>query len=456
MRIRSPGRPRLAVAVLLLAALATAAAAPASASPPRAVPAHWLMPQQLTWYWQLQGAIMMGEPVEAYDVDGFETSKTQVSALREKGVHVICYIDVGTAEDFRPDYGEFPKSLLGRSNGWPGERWIDIRQLSIVEPIMFARFQMCAEKGFQAVEPDNIEAYANRSGFPITAQQQLTFNTWVAEAVHSLGMAVLQKNDGQQSGELEPYFDGALSEQCNQYSECASFKAYLAAGKPMLNAEYHLPPKRFCAQDEAAGIMGARFNVALNGARYQPCWSEGAAAARVLSTRTRAREASALAYSHASPEVLQPQAAAGSCRARGGGLYALPDAHCTPGALNPAVTQADIHSTICASGWTSRVRPPESISESEKFASMRAYGVRGYASEYEYDHLVPLELGGAPNDPRNLWPELDYSSHSGYYLNPKDRLEYALNGLVCDGQMPLARAQQLIAEDWVAAYRAYG
>lgn len=442
--------------LLLVVALAAAAVAPASASEPRAVPAHWLMPQQLTWYWQLQGALKMGEPVDAYDVDGFETSAAQVSALREKGVHVICYIDVGTAEDFRPDYGEFPKSVLGRSNGWPGERWIDIRQLSTVEPIMSARFRMCAEKGFEAVEPDNIEAYANRSGFPISAQQQLTFNIWVAEAAHSLGMAVLQKNDAQQSGELEPYFDGALSEQCNQYSECASFEPYLEARKPVLNAEYHLASTRFCAQDEAAGIMGARFNVALNGRRYQPCWGQGAVAARALSARIRARAASALAYSHASPNVVQPQAAAGSCRARGAGIYELPDAHCTPGALNPAVRQADIYSTICASGWTSRVRPPESITESEKFASMRAYGVRGYASEYEYDHLVPLELGGAPNDPRNLWPELDYSSRSGYYLNPKDRLEYALNRLVCDGQMPLARAQQLIADNWAAAYRAYG
>ena len=120
------------------------------------------------------------------------------------------------------------------------------------------------------------------------------------------------------------------------------------------------------------------------------------------------------------------------------------------------MTQASIGATICTGGWTSRARPPESITEPEKYASMAAYGVRGSASGYEYDHLVPLELGGAVNDPRNLWPEPDYAHPSAYYLNPKDRLEDALKRLVCDGQMTLASAQRLIASDWVSAYLSYG
>ncbi len=102
------------------------------------------------------------------------------------------------------------------------------------------------------------------------------------------------------------------------------------------------------------------------------------------------------------------------------------------------------------------MRPSESITEREKYASMDAYGDYGSASAFEYDHLVPLELGGAVNDPRNLWPEPDYSSRSGYYLNPKDHLERALNRLVCSGQMSLSRAQLLIAVDWVSAYHRYG
>jgi hypothetical protein len=163
-----------------------------------------------------------------------------------------------------------------------------------------------------------------------------------------------------------------------------------------------------------------------------------------------------LPYSTASGHVVQRQPPANTCHALGSGLYSRPDPHCTPGALDHAVTQATIGSTICRSGWTSIVRPPESITEPEKFASMDAYGDRGSPSSYEYDHDVPLELGGAVNDPRNLWPEPDYSTRSGFYLNPKDHLEEALNRLVCGGNMPLSHAQGLIAANWVSAYHRYG
>jgi len=154
---------------------------------------------------------------------------------------------------------------------------------------------------------------------------------------------------------------------------------------------------------------------------------------------------------------VQPQRPARSCRAAPAGLYALPDAHCTPGALNPAVTQATIAATICKRGWTRAVRPPESVTEPEKLADMRAYGESASAVHaYEYDHLVALELGGAANDPRDLWPELDYPSPEGFYLNPKDRLERTLNRMVCNGSMSLSQAQLLSARNWVAAFRRYG
>ncbi len=166
---------------------------------------------------------------------------------------------------------------------------------------------------------------------------------------------------------------------------------------------------------------------------------------------------SGLVYSTASARVVQRQPPPGSCHAIGGGLYARPNPHCTPGAVNPAVTQATIGSTICRPGWSSSVRPPESVTEPEKYGSIAAYAAPGSASSYEYDHDVPLELGGAVNDPRNLWPEPDYAHPSpSFYLNPKDHLEDALNRLVCDGAMSLARAQEAIASNWVAAYRRYG
>jgi hypothetical protein len=260
----------VALLVLVLVPTATGASARALRGGPAGA-GRWQPPAHLTWYWQLQGTVNNGERVAAYDIDGFENGAAEVAALHARAIHVICYIDVGTAERFRPDYAQFPAAVLGRSNGWPGERWLDIRRLDVIEPIMAARFRMCAEKGFDAIEPDNIEAFSNRSGFPVTARQQLTFNEWVAAEAHALGLAVLQKNDGEQAAALQPAFDGALSEQCNEYRECASFAPYLAAGKPVLNAEYHLSTSRFCAADAAAGIMGARFNLALNGRLFSPC-----------------------------------------------------------------------------------------------------------------------------------------------------------------------------------------
>jgi len=180
-----------------------------------------------------------------------------------------------------------------------------------------------------------------------------------------------------------------------------------------------------------------------------------ALAAGVASASTP-RAANGLAYSTASPAKVQLQPSAGSCHVRGSGLYELPDPRCTPGSLNPAVTQATIYSTICKSGWTSTVRPPESVTEPEKIANMDAYGDRGRTSEFEYDHQVPLELGGAVNDPHNLWPEPDYSARAGFYLNPKDHLERALNRQVCSGRMALSQAQHLIAVNWVSAFHTYG
>jgi hypothetical protein len=137
---------------------------------------------------------------------------------------------------------------------------------------------------------------------------------------------------------------------------------------------------------------------------------------------------------------------AGSCHARGAGDFALPDPRCTPGAIDPRVTQRNIRVTICRRGYTKTVRPPASVTAREKRASMVAYGDHGSPRQYEYDHLIPLELGGAPNDQRNLWPE------PGSVPNPKDALENRLRRLVCDRAMSLAAARRQIAGNWVSAY----
>ncbi len=141
---------------------------------------------------------------------------------------------------------------------------------------------------------------------------------------------------------------------------------------------------------------------------------------------------------------MQAQPAPGSCHVLGSGLYSRPDPACTPGALNPAVRQGTIDKTICVEGWTETVRPPEAVTEREKQASMAAYGDSGSMGNYEYDHFVPLELGGATNDRRNLWPE------PGASPNPKDAVEDELRAKVCDGSISLATAQREIVKNWTS------
>ncbi|HJU20471.1 MAG TPA: hypothetical protein VJ770_28800 [Stellaceae bacterium] len=135
---------------------------------------------------------------------------------------------------------------------------------------------------------------------------------------------------------------------------------------------------------------------------------------------------------------------------------ALPDPARTPGAVNPAVTQATIDETICIRGWTRTVRPPERYTEELKRRQIREYGYTLQTlSAYEEDHLIPLELGGSPTDPRNLWPE-PHQAAGGWGSRRKDYLENLLHRLVCAGSLPLDTARQAIARDWIAAYQQYG
>lgn len=127
----------------------------------------------------------------------------------------------------------------------------------------------------------------------------------------------------------------------------------------------------------------------------------------------------------------------------------VPDTRCTPGALNPNVTQGNIGSTICQRGWTAGVRPPVSTTDRIKAERARAYGLPGTTTG-ELDHLVPLELGGAPADIHNLWVQ------PGRIPNPKDAVENKLNLAVCSGLVPLATAQQAIQTDWPTAFDAAG
>jgi hypothetical protein len=214
-------------------------------------------PFEATWSYQLDGKPRTGGAL-VHDIDGFDTSAGHVRRLHDRKRYAICYIDAGTWENWRPDRRRFPRALLGRSNGWPGERWLDIRRLDVLLPIMRDRFAMCARKGFDAVEPDNVDGYANETGFPLTARDQLRFNRALARLAHRAGLAVGLKNDLDQAAALRRDFDFAVVEQCFQYDECERTRAFTRMRKPVFAVEYELPRAQFCARARALRINALR------------------------------------------------------------------------------------------------------------------------------------------------------------------------------------------------------
>ena len=131
--------------------------------------------------------------------------------------------------------------------------------------------QLCAEKGFDAVEPDNIAGFENKTGFPLTRADQLRYNLWIARQVHQRGMAVALKNDPSQAKELVGHFDFAIVEECFQYHECGLFKPFIEADKAVYEAEYELPPKKFCAKAKALDFSAVRKGLELFDKPWKPC-----------------------------------------------------------------------------------------------------------------------------------------------------------------------------------------
>ncbi|HEY6566195.1 MAG TPA: endo alpha-1,4 polygalactosaminidase [Actinomycetota bacterium] len=233
-------------------------------------PGCWHPALRTSWQWQLQGPVDTSVAVEMYDIDGFEVSKATINQLHAAGRHVVCYISAGSWEAFRPDADDFPDSVLGRSNGWPGEKWLDVRKLGILGPIMETRLDMCARKGFDAVEFDNVDGYRNRTGFALDGSDQLRFNVFLANQAHERGLSAVLKNDLGQIRSLLPYYDFALNEQCHQYHECGRLDPFVDAGKAVFGVEYKLAKPDFCPQANAHGFNFLKKKLSLKVWR-RPC-----------------------------------------------------------------------------------------------------------------------------------------------------------------------------------------
>ena len=199
----------------------------------------WVPAPKTTWQWQLNGLPLdQSFDVEMYDIDLFDNDAATVAALHAEGRKVVCYMNAGGWEEWRPDADDFDESIIGANlDDWKGERWLDIRRIDILAPIMEARMDSCRDKGFDGIEPDNIDGYLNDTGFPLDYDDQLEYNIWLAETAHARGLSIGLKNDMDQAPELLAHFDWALNEECFRYEECETLLPFIEAGKAVFNVE---------------------------------------------------------------------------------------------------------------------------------------------------------------------------------------------------------------------------
>jgi hypothetical protein len=259
---------RRSLAAALLTTLAAALLLPAPYATARWQP----KPTTSAWQWQLQGKTDTSIDAGVYEVDGFEVPARTVAELHRQGRKVICYLDVGSWENYRPDADRFPKAVLGRAyEGYPDERWLDIRRIDLLAPILRRRFDICRRKGFDAVEPDNIAGYENETGFRLGPGDQLRFNRWVAREVRQRGMAIALKNDPEQVGQLLGSFDFAVVEECFAFDECAKFSPFVAAGKRVFVAEYEEPLAAICTPAERLRFSVIHKDADLFARPWEPC-----------------------------------------------------------------------------------------------------------------------------------------------------------------------------------------
>lgn len=218
-------------------------------------PSIWQPAPGITWQWQLQDDINTSYDVVMYDIDLFDAPQAVIDQLHEGGRIVVCYFSAGTWEDWREDAAVFPETVLGAElEEWDGERWLDIRNLEALQPIMEARLDLAVKKRCDGVEPDNVDGYTNATGFPLTQNDQLVYNLWLAEAAHARNLSIGLKNSLLEVEILVDVYDWALNEQCFYYEECDYLLPFIQAGKAVFGVEYEGERADYCPLANAYGF----------------------------------------------------------------------------------------------------------------------------------------------------------------------------------------------------------
>ncbi len=219
-------------------------------------------PPGTSWDWQLGDRVRLRAGVQVFDLDPDGPGVAQLARIGKAGGYAICYVSVGTVESYRDDAGDFPPEVVGRVYGdWPDERFLDLRRLDVLLPLMKARFARCKAAGFDAVEPDNMDVHDNDSGFPVTRGDTLRYVRALAEMAHAMGLEIGQKNVPELTGDLVGVMDFAITESCWQDGWCGDVAPYVAAGKPVFDAEYTDRPINF--KKACAGAAKGRISMIL-------------------------------------------------------------------------------------------------------------------------------------------------------------------------------------------------
>jgi len=222
-----------------------------------------------TWQIQYSGEMDYDLSVDVYNLDLFDTDSVVIAQLHERDIFVICYFSAGSYEDWRPDADQFPLEALGKAlDNWPGEVWLDIRRIDLLESVMVSRLDLAIQKGCDGVDPDNLDGYQNDTGFPLTAADQREYNIFLSQQAHKRDLLIGLKNDLDQAAELVSFFDWVLSEECFQYAECHLLEPFIHNDKPVFVIEYQLSPDKFCPQARELNVNALLKNRELDAFRF--------------------------------------------------------------------------------------------------------------------------------------------------------------------------------------------
>ena len=261
---------------------------------------------KVVWDWQIGGTdttITVPVGTQLLDVDGFNISAAKISSLKAQGIYAVCYIDAGSYESGRPDSSLYPaylkfykdvqwnewfldvrdvfKPILPVGTQLVNNKWVDANGVALVgkptqgalAPLLTARLKMCKDKGFDALEPDNLQNDENTPGL-LTKQEQVDFDGWLADLAHSMGLAIFQKNapgdillKDRTGVMLVDKFDGILNEQCQRYNECAPLKEYSSRGKLALDVEYKKSLTLNCSSFNNLGVNALKKDLNLVGGK---------------------------------------------------------------------------------------------------------------------------------------------------------------------------------------------